>query len=100
MSNNPNEINIIEPPHCRACQFKPVVKNNDDQVVSVENMWIIVPIPNSVVWFYVCPKCGMVMPNDNAIENVEKLIEMRQSKIVRLTPKLEVPKGVIKSDMN
>ena len=96
-----HEIMMLPPEHCRGCKWTPVKPNNDKQAISVENAWLIVMIPNSVIWFYVCPKCGFVMPNDNAVENVEKLIEARKQKIVTPgQPKLVVPKGVTKTHLN
>ena len=93
------QIEMIAPEMCRACNWEPVKPNNDGQRIKEENLWLIVPIPSSVVWFYICPSCGFIMPNDNAIDNVKKLNETKSRKIVTAKPEIKLPGNVIKSIM-
>ena len=96
-----HEIVMLPPEHCRGCKWKPPEWRDKGKPVAVEDAWLILPIQNSVVWLYVCPKCGFVMPNDNAIDNVKELIEARKSKIVTPgQPKFVVPDDVTKSKLN
>lgn len=77
------DINIIPPSSCD-CGFAPVKLNNNGQAVNPENLWVTVPIPNSVVWFFICPKCSKVHPNKNFLDNTKALKEAKERKI--LTP--------------
>ena len=77
------DINII-PPYSCDCGFIPVKVNNNGQVIAPENKWVTVPIPNSVVWFFICPLCSKVHPNGNYMENVKAMTEAKERKI--LTP--------------
>ncbi|MAH48693.1 hypothetical protein CMI37_22900 [Candidatus Pacearchaeota archaeon] len=78
------EIVMVAPPHCRACQWKPVEpqKDNPGQEIAIENVWLIMPMPNSVIWIYICPACGFLHVNDNALENAIQLNEIKKNKIV------------------
>jgi hypothetical protein len=94
-------ITMVDPPCCRACNWKPVEPNNDKQEINIKNLWLIIPIPDSVVWLYVCPSCGFIMPNDNALENVKKLQKIRNRHIIHASgPKIDVSKNVLKAKLH
>ena len=86
------EVQIIEPDECRVCGWKVTKRNNKDQVIAVENQWIITVIPNSLIWFFGCPSCGCVMMNKNAAENVKLAVEQKKSRIIQ--PTLRAPKDI------
>ena len=93
----PIEIKIEPPPECRACKWKPAHKNNENQEIKLENQWIYVNIPSTVVQLFFCPKCGFVMPQDNLIECVQKLNDAKKSKIVEYAgPRILPPKESVK----
>lgn len=93
----PINITIEPPPECRACKWKPVKQNNEKQEIAVENSWIYVNIPNSVVQLFFCPKCGFVMPQDNLIECVQDLNKAKSRKILEYGgPRVLPPKGSVK----
>ena len=80
-----DKITFIEPDSCKQCEWKPPLPNNNGQIIAVENTWLIVSLPHSVVWFFVCPKCGAVWANKNAVENVKILKKAKDSKIIKPT---------------
>ena len=88
----PDKISFIEPDECKQCGWKPPHQTNDNQVIAVANTWLIIPLPGSVVWLYVCPKCQAVWANKNAVNNVEMLKKAKDSKIVR--PNFNQQKGL------
>ena len=90
-----NDMVWSEPKDCKQCKWELPVINNPDQKIAVDNTWLVLPLPNSAIWLYVCPKCGAVWANRNAVENVEKLIKAKESKILTLDPqsRISMPKG-------
>jgi hypothetical protein len=77
------KITFEDPEECFNCGFRPVHRNNDGQAISPENQWLVIRIPGSVVWMYVCPACNAVMGNRNSVENVKKALAARESRIVK-----------------
>ena len=75
-------IKMVEPEFCQGCGWKPTRPNNEKQEIAVENRWLIIAIPNSVVWLYVCPSCHLITTNQNCVENVKELIKIKSSKII------------------
>lgn len=74
---------VIEPPdRCIGCGWRKYQDHPNADVFT----WIELRIPNSVVWIYVCPKCGTAMGNKNAYANVQKLKAIKESKIIQPRP--------------
>ena len=71
------------PDFCQHCSWKPVIPNNENQEIAIENQWLVIPIPNSAIWLYVCPACHCVMANKNCIENIKKIKEFKKNQIVQ-----------------
>lgn len=91
------EIFMAPPDSCMACGWKPVIPNNENQKISVENAWLLMPMPNSPVWFYICPKCNMVTANKNCIENMEKFQKLMEKRIVQAKSPIILPnRGALK----
>ena len=82
-----------EPDKCINCGWDPAW-NNDGDTVPIEDSWLIIPIPNSAIWLYFCPKCGGCMSNKNAIENVKKLEELKKRRIMPAKSPLFSPNGM------
>ena len=81
-----NEIFMEQPDSCKACGWKPVMANNENQKISISNCWLVIPIPNSPIWFFICPKCNMVTANKNCVENSEKLQKLKETRSPILKP--------------
>lgn len=83
---NTGQIMIEEPDQCIGCGWtpEPAAAGKEPEV---GDQWLVVPIPNSVVWLHICPKCGAAMGNKNAVENVKKLQEIKNQRVIR------VPRG-------
>jgi len=75
-------IVMISPNFCQHCGWKPTIPTNENQAISIENQWLTMPIPNSVVWLYICPKCNCVMANKNCIQNIKQLNEKKEQRII------------------
>lgn len=75
-----DDVTWLEPEVCLQCGWKPPLVNNEDQEIAFDNAWLVIPIPNSAVFFYICPKCRAVWANRNAVENVKKLIKAETQK--------------------
>ena len=89
---NENQLIIAEPDLCQHCGWEPMRRNNENQEINVENKWFIIPIPNSVVWLFVCPACHCVMANKNCVGNVKELIKRKSSKIITSKSDIVKPK--------
>lgn len=91
-----DDVVWLEPKSCKSCDWEPPLINNEDQEIAIENTWLVIPIPNSAVFFYVCPKCQAVWANRNAVENVKKLMKARESKILTLNRNRNIlpPSGI------
>ena len=76
------KLATLPPDKCNACDWEPVIRNNDGQEIAIENQWLIVAVPQSVVWLFICPKCKAVWGNKNAVENVKLLVEKKKQKII------------------
>ena len=85
------ELLAAAPDFCNHCEWKPAIPNNKNQEIAVKNLWLIIPIPNSAVWLYVCPKCFNVMANKNAVENVEKIIQDQKRQVQPVRSPLIIP---------
>ena len=83
---NENEIFIAEPDSCKGCGWEPTKPNNKNQKISISNSWLVMPIPNSAIWLFICPKCNMVTANKNCVENAEKLTNLRKTRSPILKP--------------
>lgn len=81
-----NEIFMQQPDSCKVCGWKPVVANNEDQEIAISNCWLVMPIPNSPIWLFVCPECNVVMANKNCIKNAEKLQKLKETRSPILKP--------------
>ena len=85
MSNgngNDRQITMVEPDKCIGCGWIPPIIDEETEP-DLGSVWLIIPVPKSVVWLYICPICGVCMGNKNAIENVKKLKKLRESRIVQ-----------------
>lgn len=92
------EITMQSPPNCRACNWKPEKPENGEPR-TVRDKWINVLIPGSVASLFICPKCGFLHPNDNVIENIEKMNRSQLGRIITPgKPKVMLPDNVIKGD--
>ena len=81
-----NEIFMEQPDSCKVCGWKPVVANNEEQEVAIKNCWLLVPIPNSPAWLFICPNCANVWANKNCVKNAEKLIKLKETRSPILKP--------------
>ncbi|MBU2177541.1 MAG: hypothetical protein KJ556_20815, partial [Gammaproteobacteria bacterium] len=84
------QLQIVAPEKCVNCDFVPVKRNNQDQVVKVEHQWIGVAI-NPAVHFFICPECLMIMPNANVVQNLQIMRAANESRIV--TPHMAMVPG-------
>lgn len=87
-----NDMVWLEPKSCKHCDWEPPLINNPKQEIAVDNTWLVLPLPNSAIWFYVCPKCSAVWANRNSVENVKKLLKTKESKILTLDSKSRIAK--------
>ena len=78
--NEESKIIMEEPVKCIGCGWD---SDNENQSPAIEDRWLIIPIPQSVVWLYICPKCGAAMGNKNAVENIKKLQEIKNQRIIK-----------------
>lgn len=85
-----NEIIMEDPESCIGCGWV-APEAQDDQELDVADRWLIIAIPNSVIWLYTCPKCGCAMANKNAVENVKRLKEIKDQRIIHAGSPLVVP---------
>lgn len=83
-----NQIHMEDPDRCVGCGWTATTPPGSKEITE---RWLIIPIPNSVVWIYICPKCGAAMGNKNAVENVEKLEKIKQQKIIQARSPLIKP---------
>lgn len=91
-----DNVTWLEPKSCGHCDWEPPLINNENQEITPDNTWLVIPIPNSAVFFYICPKCQAVWANRNVVENVEKLMKARESKILTLNPERNIVRPNIK----
>ncbi|NIP51713.1 MAG: hypothetical protein GWN96_07595 [candidate division Zixibacteria bacterium] len=86
-NNVPEDRQItMEPPDsCIGCGWKPRPETDS---MSDRMTWLELCIPQSVVWIYVCPRCGAAMGNKNAYANVQKLKSIKESRIVQAKPNM------------
>jgi len=78
-----DKITFIEPDSCKQCRWIPPKSNNEDQVIAIKNSWLHARLLYCVMCLYICPKCGAVWANKNAVENVEKLDKAKDSNIIK-----------------
>ena len=89
-----NDMAWPEPKSCKSCDWKPPAINNENQKIAVDNTWLVLPFPNSAIWFFICPKCSAVWANRNAVENVEKLTKAKESKILTLDSQRHIARPI------
>lgn len=87
------EIKFTPPDSCFNCEFVPTKKNNNDQEIAIENTWLQVILSGVVIGFYVCPECGAISANKEAVENVKKLQEAKNNRIMIPSHKMPIGMG-------
>lgn len=91
--NEPIKIVLKHLSKCPLCSWEPSPQKPKEKT-NLGEVWTVIPSPAPGIWFLICPSCKGVFVNENYVENIELVVQQRESNLILPPKDVVVPRLV------